>query len=286
MPQKSGNRFSEKDTRRHAEARKITRSQHPASAGMRRRTMSRRASSASSRALANNLRCGGPRAGYLRKRRWTIILAARGLGVCSDAACLRVNDIIEGREHEKIHRCDRADGLCRHRRRAGADLSVASDHARRAVPAGRIDRRGRAHHGRAHAAVARPAGHHRECRWRRRQHRGRPRRARGARRLHDRHRPVGHPCRQHHLSADLRSAEGFRADRADVDQSATHGRQEGAAGGRPEGARRLDEGQPRQDHLRQPERGRTGVRHPVRAGDRHEGSVHPLSRRRSGHDRI
>ena len=40
---------------------------------------------------------------------------------------------------------------CRHRRRAGANLSVAPDHAGRAVPAGRIDRRRGAHHGRADA---------------------------------------------------------------------------------------------------------------------------------------
>ena len=44
-----------------------------------------------------------------------------------------------------------------HRRRARADLSVAADHADRAVSAGRADRRDRAHPGRAHAGLARPA---------------------------------------------------------------------------------------------------------------------------------
>ena len=160
-----------------------------------------------------------------------------------------------GAGHEKTYHCDRASSVCRHRRRASADLSVTSDHARRPIPARRIDRCGRAHHGREDAAIARPAGHHRKRRRRGRQHRGRARRTCGARRLHDRHRPMGHPCRQHHLSLELRSAEGFRADRADLRQSAAHGRQEGAAGGRSEGACRLDEGKPRQDHVRQPERG-------------------------------
>ena len=48
--------------------------------------------------------------------------------------------------------------------RVGANLSGASDHAGRAVPAGRLDRRGGAHHGREDAAHPRPAGHHRERR--------------------------------------------------------------------------------------------------------------------------
>ena len=47
-------------------------------------------------------------------------------------------------------------------RRAGADLSVAADHAGGAVPAGRLDRRRGPHHGREDAADPRPAGHHRE----------------------------------------------------------------------------------------------------------------------------
>ena len=45
--------------------------------------------------------------------------------------------------------------------------------------------------------------------------------------------------------------------------------QEDAAGGRSEGAGRLDEGKPRQGHVRQPERGRTGVRHSAAAADRY-----------------
>ena len=86
--------------------------------------------------------------------------------------------------------------------------------------------------------------------------------------------------------ADLRSAEGFRADRADLHQSAADGRQENLAGGRPEGARRLDEGEPRQGEVRQPERGSARVRHSAAAVDRHERSVRPLSRRRSRPCRI
>ena len=57
------------------------------------------------------------------------------------------------------------------------------------------------------------------CRRRQRQHRRRSPRARGGRRLHHRYRPVGHPCRQHELSLDLR----FEKDSsrwADLHQSA------------------------------------------------------------------
>ena len=146
--------------------------------------------------------------------------------------------------------------------RAGADLSVAADHAGGAVPAGRLDRRRRPHHGREDAADPRPAGHHRERRRRRRQHRGRPRRARRAGRLHHRHRPVGHPRRQHHLQSELRSAEGLRADRADLGQSAAPGRQEKSAGEPAQRAGDLDEGQSRRGQVRQPERRGARHRHP------------------------
>ena len=66
--------------------------------------------------------------------------------------------------------CDCVDDFCRHRggrrrpiRRARSRSSFRSRRAARPTR--------RAHHGRAHEAVARPAGHHRECRRRRRQHR-------------------------------------------------------------------------------------------------------------------
>ena len=85
--------------------------------------------------------------------------------------------------------------------------------------------------------------------------------------------------------AELRSAEGLRADRAHLRQSAADGRQERLGGERPEGACRLDEGEPRQGAVRQPERGGAGDRHPAAAGDRHAGSVRSLSRRRPGDDR-
>src|SRR6516164_1115086 len=67
--------------------------------------------------------------------------------------------------------------------RACRQFSLAPDHADRAVPAGRIDRRRRAHHGRQDGRCARPAGDCRECRRRRRLDRRRPPRARHARRL-------------------------------------------------------------------------------------------------------
>jgi hypothetical protein len=46
--------------------------------------------------------------------------------------------------HEKACGCSSADGFCRHRISAGADLSIASYHARGSVPARRIDRCGSA----------------------------------------------------------------------------------------------------------------------------------------------
>ena len=174
---------------------------------------------------------------------------------------------------------------CRRREARSAKLSVAPDHAGGAVPAGRLDRRRRPDHGRADARAARAIGGDRECRRRRRQHRGRPRRARGAGRLHLRHRPVGHPCRQHHLQARLRSRKGLRADRADLQQSAAAGRQERPAGQYACRTRDLDEGQSRQDQFRQPERGGQCHRRAVREPHQAEGAVHSLSRRRPGDDR-
>src|SRR5256885_1473713 len=64
-------------------------------------------------------------------------------------------------------------------------------------------------HGGAHAGAAGTADRSRKCRRRRRQHRARTRRPCGAGRLHLRHRPMGHPCRQHHLQTRLRSGKGF-----------------------------------------------------------------------------
>ena len=110
-------------------------------------------------------------------------------------------------------------------------------------------------------------------------------RARRARRLHHRHRPVGHPRRQHHLQAHLRSGEGLRADRADLRQPAADDRQEDAGGERPQGPRRLDEGEPGQGAVRQPERGGQGHRHPAAAGNQDRVPVRALPRRRPGHDR-
>src|SRR5437764_3443282 len=76
------------------------------------------------------------------------------------------------------------------RSRAGRQFSVAADHADRAVPAGRLDRCRRPHHGRQDGRGARPAGDRRKRRRRRRLDRRRPARARDARRLHDRYRPM------------------------------------------------------------------------------------------------
>ncbi len=98
------------------------------------------------------------------------------------------------------------------RERAGADLSVASHHDDRAVPAGRADRHGRPRHGRPHEDHARPDRGGRERDRRRRHHRHGPGRARGARRLHAEHRPVDDPCRRRRdLSARVPRAGRFRA---------------------------------------------------------------------------
>src|SRR5262249_50069930 len=68
--------------------------------------------------------------------------------------------------------------------RVGASLSVASDHDDRAVPPWRVSRRDWAHRGRGHAGFARSIHHHRECRWRERQHRYRSSRPHRARRVY------------------------------------------------------------------------------------------------------
>ena len=120
---------------------------------------------------------------------------------------------------------------------------------------------------------------------RRRQHRGRARRTRGAGRLHHRHRPVGHPRRQHHLQSELRSAEGLRAARADLGQSAAPGRQEKPAGEQAQRTRDLDEGQSGRRQVRQPERRGGDLRSAAAAAHRHQADLHSLSRRGSGDDR-
>ena len=102
------------------------------------------------------------------------------------------------------------------------------------------------------------------------------RRACGAGRLHLRHRPMGYPCRQHHLQARLRSRKGFRADRAGFQQSATDGRQDDLPANTLGELVDLDAGQPRQDQFRQPERGGQCLRRAVQA-PYHEGAVHSLS---------
>src|SRR5262249_7083449 len=95
--------------------------------------------------------------------------------------------------------------------RLGASLSVTSDHDDRAIRPGRPDGRDRSHPGRGHADVAWSTRHHRECRWRQRQHRDRPGRPRGARRIHAGRRHMEHSRRERrHLCAPVRRREGFR----------------------------------------------------------------------------
>ena len=81
----------------------------------------------------------------------------------------------------------------------------------------------------------------------RRHDRRRPRRPRGARRLHDQHRPLEHACGQRRdLSAALRRAERFRADLAGRGQCRSSSWcRKALPAERPEGADRLAEGQSR-----------------------------------------
>ena len=186
---------------------------------------------------------------------------------------------LTGRTHASLALVHRAHARRAHRRPRPA-LPLAPDHADRPLPARRLDRHHRAHHGGAHASAARPADRDRECRRRGRLDRGRPRRARTGRRLHHRHRPVGHACRQHHLQAQLRSGEGLRAGRPDLGEPATPRRAQEPAGEHAAGAGRADEEGARQGHVRQPERRRACLGHPAAAADADRSDVHPLSRRR------
>ena len=84
-------------------------------------------------------------------------------------------------------------------------------------------------------------------------HRRRPRRARGARRLHGEHRQLALAHRQwRDLLAALRCAEGLRAGRAPAQQSLRHRRAQRFAGQRPQGVDRLAQGQPGQGNRRAP----------------------------------
>ena len=121
---------------------------------------------------------------------------------------------------------------------------------------------------------------------RRRQHRRRPGRARGARRLHHRHRPIGHPCRQRRdLSAAIRPAEGFRADLADLDQPAADRRSQDPlpANDLKELIAWLKANPDKATQAAHGAGGRACRRRPVPEGDRHALCVRALSRRRSRH---
>src|SRR3981189_2485386 len=95
--------------------------------------------------------------------------------------------------------------------------------------------------------LARPDRRDRKRERRRRIDRRRPRRARGAGRLYDRHRPLDALCLEWcDLQPPLRLAEGLRAGRDDRDGSARDRRQKDFAGKRSERACRLAEGQSRE----------------------------------------
>ena len=173
----------------------------------------------------------------------------------------------------------------RHRRRGGAELSVAAGHHDRAVRGRRHHRHRRAPRGRAHEGVARPAGDRRERDRRRRHHRDHPPVPLGARRLHARHRPVDVARRRRRdVRAAVRHAEGFRAGVDALDRSALDRRAQGLSGQGSAGADRLAQGEPRQGvgrHHRARQRG-AYVPGLFPEHDRHPLPVRALSRRRAG----
>jgi len=165
-------------------------------------------------------------------------------------------------------------------------FSLASHHVDRSIPAGRLDRRRRAHHRRQDGSVPRPAGDRRECRRRRRLDRRRAALARHARRLHHRHRPVDTHVGSiiYNLNYDLQT--DFEADRVDFAQSAASGRHEDIAGGRPQGACCLDESPSWRRQIRSNQNAAAQVSGLLlQKTHRHQSAVHSLSRRRPRYDR-
>ena len=137
--------------------------------------------------------------------------------------------------------CRRASGRLAPRTRAS--LSDPPDHADRAVPARRLDRRRRPHRRRPHVAHARPADRGAERLRRRRHHRLDPGDARRSRRLHHPDGPDGHARRLGRALSEprLQARRGFRADRHGHRLSADHRGEEGLPGEGPQGIRRLRE---------------------------------------------
>ena len=163
------------------------------------------------------------------------------------------------------------------------DLSIAADHAHRAVRRRRAHRRAGAHPRRADAKDARADRRHRKRRWRIWHAGGHQSGARGAGRLHHHHRSLGNACSQRcRLFAAVRRPERLRADRLDRERPATHHRQTDAAGAEVERTDRLAEGQPEQGDRRDR---RTGDRLPccwcfLPKPDRDQLFLCALSRRR------
>src|SRR5215211_5726806 len=131
----------------------------------------------------------------------------------------------------------------------GAVLSVAPDHLRRAVRRGRPGRYRGPHPSRTDAGIARPAHPHRERDRCLGHDRGRPRRARRARRLHGERRQLAVARRQwRDLHVAVRCPEGFRACRTPLPQSLCRRGEKEPAGEQPQGAHCLAQGQSGQGH--------------------------------------
>jgi len=98
----------------------------------------------------------------------------------------------------------------------------------------------------------------------------------------NRHRPVGHARRQHHLPAELRPAEGFRADRADfINPQLMIARKDFPAGDLKGLVAWMKVNPGQGDAGRADRRGET-ERHPDCSRPPHDGALHSLSRRRAG----
>src|SRR5262245_56769919 len=138
----------------------------------------------------------------------------------SDFRVASARVIVAAKDQEGTHAddiaCRRIRGGARLRQlrvrhwRAGARIPDASHHHDRAVPCGRPDRHARADFERRHADVAQPAHHRGECDRCRVDHRGRPRRPGGARRLHAYPRQLDQLCGvRRALPYVIRPIDGF-----------------------------------------------------------------------------
>ena len=133
-----------------------------------------------------------------------------------------------------------------------ADLSHPPDHHDHPVRCRRPDRRARPHGRAEDERSARPTGHHRECRRRRRHDRRPAGRAAPRGRLHHRARHRRHPRPEPDAlqAPALQRGDGLHAGCADRGDPDGADRAQGPAGQQPQGIRRVRQEEPGQDELR------------------------------------